>query len=218
MVVTGSVSGCLPVLGLALDDFSECALEPRGHRLLEQREEVTGRRRRRCLRGLGGPVHVMPKERRSFKPETTGSSPAGRISIGSVTFSRDCPLDRLDEHRRLAVVQHDRPVGNNSPVSNAPIFLDFLDAHAGEQVKVELGVHDGELDRPTAKLYGTLGVLRMVDDEDHPDRGVTWVSVGDGTGVGFYVEADRATKVLVNGHGAKISFEDDHYVTVAAVG
>ena len=103
-------------------------------------------------------------------------------------------------------------------MSNAPMFLDFLDAHAGDLVKVELGVREGELDRPVAKLYGTLGPLRMVDDADHADHGVTWVPVGAATGVGFYVEADRAATVLVNGHGATIRFADDHYVSVSGLG
>lgn len=102
-------------------------------------------------------------------------------------------------------------------------FLDFLGTHKGDVVKVELGIRADDLehhDRPQGKLYGVLGPVRMVDDEDRAERGVAWVPIGqqDSGSMGFWVESDRASEVIVNHYGGKARFLDGHYVAVAAVG
>jgi hypothetical protein len=98
-------------------------------------------------------------------------------------------------------------------------FLGFLREHEGGRVGVEIGLRAKDLadhDRPFAKIDGALGTWRMVDDMDRPPRGVAWVPIGpqDEANVGFYVEADRATEVVVNHIGGKVRFDDGQYVAV----
>jgi len=102
-------------------------------------------------------------------------------------------------------------------------FLDFLGTHKGDVVKVELGIRADDLkqhDRPMGKLYGVLGAVRMVDDEDRAERGVAWVPIGqqDSGSVGFWVESERASEVVVSARGGKVRFLDSHYVAVATLG
>ena len=98
-------------------------------------------------------------------------------------------------------------------------FLALLADHEGEIVNVEVGVRADDLprhSRPVATFHGYLGPVKMVDDEDRPGRGVTWVPVASGTGerTGFYVEAERTSEVVTNRVGGKVWFIDGHYVAV----
>ncbi len=102
---------------------------------------------------------------------------------------------------------------------DAADFLGFLRDHVGGRVKVEIGLRAKDLadhDRPFAKLDGALGPWRMVDDMDRASRGVAWVPIGpqDEVNVGFYVEADRVSKIIINHIGGKVRFDDGQYVAV----
>jgi hypothetical protein len=102
-------------------------------------------------------------------------------------------------------------------------FLGFLRDREEGVVKVELGVPSDDLehhDRPMPKLYGVLGPFRMVDDEDRVERGVAWVPIGaqQPGSVGFWIEADRVSDVIINPHGGKARFVDGHYIAVAPDG
>jgi len=98
-------------------------------------------------------------------------------------------------------------------------FLTFLGEHTGKVVTVEVGVRADDLpnhSRQGAVFYGVMGPVQMADDEDRAGRAVAWVPVGsqEGQRMGFYVESDRTTEVVVHHIGSKIWFEDDHYVCV----
>jgi hypothetical protein len=98
-------------------------------------------------------------------------------------------------------------------------FLSFLDKHVGAMVSVEIGVRADDIpntSRPTAMFHGHMGPMRMEDDEDRVGRGVAFVPIGsqDEQRMGFHVEADRTSEVVVNHIGGKVWFMDDHYIAV----
>jgi hypothetical protein len=98
-------------------------------------------------------------------------------------------------------------------------FLGFLRGHEGARVGVELGQCrsvDEERDRPLVVLDGTLGVWDMVDDVDHPSRGLAWVpvSVEAESNTGFFIAAHRAVEVVLDGVGGEAYFDDGHYIAV----
>jgi hypothetical protein len=104
-------------------------------------------------------------------------------------------------------------------ISDVRDFLDFLDKHVGVVVSVEIGMRADDLphtSRPTAMFHGPVGPMQMEDDEDRAERGVAFVPIGPQgeQRVGFHVEADRVTEVVVNHIGGKVWFVDDHYIAV----
>jgi hypothetical protein len=104
-------------------------------------------------------------------------------------------------------------------MSDVRDFLAFLDEHAGAAVSVEIGMRADDLpntSRPTAIFHGHMGSVQMEDDEDRVGRGVAFVPIGaqEGQRVGFHLESDRVTDVVINHIGGKVWFVDDHYIAV----
>ncbi len=105
-------------------------------------------------------------------------------------------------------------------VADATDFITFLDEREGERVMIEVGVPADDLNhhsRRLVKFYGRLGALRTIDDPDRPGRAIGWVPVGDDGEhplMGFYLEADRIVKAIVNARGGPVDFVDKQYLMV----
>jgi hypothetical protein len=97
-------------------------------------------------------------------------------------------------------------------------ILGTLKANVGAEIHVEIGAFaPGDApDRQYARIMGTLGPWRMVDDHSDNERGVVFVPLGEQHegGTGLWIEGDRAQRCVEHSDALKVWLDDGHYIAM----